>query len=134
MVFNYRLAWNSHVKLMISKAGRFIGTFSRLRPNLTTPSANVVYISLIRPILLITACSMGLLNTFQFVKECVLGRCPQYVKDYFTCNNKIHRRVARQSILLHLSAVRREITKKIFFTIDVLFLIIFLDERILFEH
>ena len=36
---------------MISKAGKRVGMLGRLRDNLTTHSANVVYISLIRPIL-----------------------------------------------------------------------------------
>ena len=36
---------------MISKAGKHVGMLGRLRDNLTTHSVNVVYISLIRPIL-----------------------------------------------------------------------------------
>ena len=36
---------------MISKVGKRVGMLGRLRDNLTTHSANVVYISLIRPIL-----------------------------------------------------------------------------------
>ena len=52
MVFDERLSWGSHVKKMISKAGKRVGMLGRLRDNLTTHSANVtVYISLIRPIL-----------------------------------------------------------------------------------
>ena len=51
MVFDECLCWGSHVKKMISKAGKHVGMLGRLRDNLTTHSANVVYISLIRPIL-----------------------------------------------------------------------------------
>ena len=50
--FDERLSWGSHVKKMISKAGKRAGMLGRLRDNLTTHSANAsVYISLIRPIL-----------------------------------------------------------------------------------
>ena len=41
----------TNVKKVISKAGKRVGMLDRLRDNLTTHSANVVYISLIRPIL-----------------------------------------------------------------------------------
>ena len=51
VVFDERLSWGSHVKKVISKAGKRVGMLRRLRDNLTTHSANVVYISLIRPIL-----------------------------------------------------------------------------------
>ena len=51
VVFDERLSWGSHVKKMISKAGKRVGMLGRLRDNLTTHSANVVHISLIRPIL-----------------------------------------------------------------------------------
>ena len=51
VVFDERLSWGSHVKKVISKAGKRVGMLGRLRDNLTTHSANVVYISLIRPIL-----------------------------------------------------------------------------------
>ena len=51
VVFDERLSWGSHVKKMISKAGKRVGMLGPLCDNLTTNSANVVYISLIRPIL-----------------------------------------------------------------------------------
>ena len=51
VVFDERLSWGSHVRKVISKAGKRVGMLGRLRDNLTTHSANVVYISLIRPIL-----------------------------------------------------------------------------------
>ena len=51
VAFDERLSWGSHVKKVISKAGKRVGMLGRLRDNLTTHSANVVYISLIRPIL-----------------------------------------------------------------------------------
>ena len=49
--FGERLSWGSNVKKIISKAGKRVGMLGRLRDNLTTHSANVVYLSLIRPIL-----------------------------------------------------------------------------------
>ena len=51
IVFDDRLSWNEQIKHLISKAGKRVGMLSRLRRNLTTESANVVYCSLIRPIL-----------------------------------------------------------------------------------
>ena len=51
VVFDERLSWGTHVRKVISKAGKRVGMLGRLRDNLTTQCANVVYISLIRPIL-----------------------------------------------------------------------------------
>ena len=49
---NYgRLSWNEHIKHLISKAGKHVGMLGRLRRSLTRESANIVYCSLIRPIL-----------------------------------------------------------------------------------
>ena len=50
IVFDERLSWGSHVSKVISKAGKCVDRLGHLRDNLTH-SANVVYISLIRPIL-----------------------------------------------------------------------------------
>ena len=51
VVFDERLSFNGHVKKLISKAGKRVGMVGRLRDNLTLHSANVVYTTLIRPIL-----------------------------------------------------------------------------------
>ena len=51
VVFHERLSFNSHVKKLISKAGKRLGMVWRLRDDLTLHSANVVYTTLIRPIL-----------------------------------------------------------------------------------
>ena len=51
VVFDERLSFNGHVKKLISKAGKRVGMVGRLRNNLTLHSANVVYTTLIRPIL-----------------------------------------------------------------------------------
>ena len=51
IVFDDRLSWNNHIKHLISKAGKQLGMLGRLRSSLTTESANVIYTSLIRPIL-----------------------------------------------------------------------------------
>ena len=51
IVFDDRLSWNEHIKHLISKAGKRVGMLGRLRRSLTRGSANVVYCSLIRPIL-----------------------------------------------------------------------------------
>ena len=51
IVFDDRLSWNEQIKYLISKAGKRVGMLGRLRRSLTRESANVVYYSLIRPIL-----------------------------------------------------------------------------------
>ena len=51
MVFDECLSFNSHVKKLISKAGKRVGMVGCLRDNLTLHSANFVYTTLIRPIL-----------------------------------------------------------------------------------
>ena len=51
VVFDERLSFNGHVKKLISKAGKRVGMVGRLRDNLTLHSANIVYTTLIRPIL-----------------------------------------------------------------------------------
>ena len=51
IVFDDRLSWNEHIKHLISKAGKRVGMLGRLRRSLTRESANIVYCSLIRPIL-----------------------------------------------------------------------------------
>ena len=51
VVFDECLSFNGHVKKLISKAGKRVGIVGCLRDNLTLHSANVVYTTLIRPIL-----------------------------------------------------------------------------------
>ena len=51
IVFYDRLSWNEHIKHLISKAGKRVGMLGRLRRGLTRESADIVYCSLIRPIL-----------------------------------------------------------------------------------
>ena len=51
IVFDDRLSRNEQIKYLISKAGKRVGMLGRLRRSLTRESANVVYCSLIRPIL-----------------------------------------------------------------------------------
>ena len=51
IVFDDRLSWNEQIKYLISKAGKRVGMLGRLRRSLTRESANVVYCSLIRPVL-----------------------------------------------------------------------------------
>ena len=45
------LSWEAHIKSVVSKAGKRIGMLGRLRSNLTTHSANIVYTSFIRPVM-----------------------------------------------------------------------------------
>ena len=49
--FDQRLNWNEHIDSLISKAGKRIGLLRRLRRFLTSHSANVIYLSMIRPTL-----------------------------------------------------------------------------------
>ena len=49
IVFDDRLSWNEQIKYLISKAGKCVGMLGRLHRR--EESANVVYCSLIRPIL-----------------------------------------------------------------------------------
>ena len=51
IVFDDCLSWNKQIRQLISRAGKRMGMLSRLRRSLTRESANVVYCSLIRPIL-----------------------------------------------------------------------------------
>ena len=46
-----RLGWNEHIISLISKAGKRIGLLSRLHRFLTSHSANVIYLLIIRPTL-----------------------------------------------------------------------------------
>ena len=153
----YSRIYPSHIKKMISKAGKHVGMLGRLCNNLMTHSADVANFSLIRPILkycdILWGCcgegnsqalealqkrarrivartyrsspAMDILkwpalaercreHAFQLVKKCIERRRPQYFDRCFTFNNKIHTRATRQRDLLHLPAVRTEVTKRSF--------------------
>lgn len=152
------LSWKDHIKSIVSKAGKRIGMLRRLRYNLTTHSANVVYTSFIRPVLeygdtvwtccgkgnaqelerlqnraarTVTKCSnseSALSNlkwanlecrrerhVFKLVKKSLSGQCPQFLRNYFTFNKDVVKRVTRQSNLLHLPKVRTETGKRSFY-------------------
>ena len=51
VVFDQHISWNAHVKYLLAKAGKRVGMLGRIRHNLTTHCANIVYTSHIRPIL-----------------------------------------------------------------------------------
>ena len=51
IVFDDHLGWNKQIKHLISKVGKRVGMLGRLRRSLTRESSNIVYCSLIRPIL-----------------------------------------------------------------------------------
>ena len=54
-------------------------------------------------------------SVFKLVKKCLQGQCPQYFKQYFKRNNKIHTCATRKSNLLHPPTVRTEIAKRSFY-------------------
>ena len=51
IVFDDRLSWNEQIKQLISKAGKRVGMLGRLRRSLTRENADIIYCSLIRPVL-----------------------------------------------------------------------------------
>ena len=54
-------------------------------------------------------------DTFNLVKRLIKGHCPQFFKNYFTFNNKLHSRNTRQKNLIQLPAVRTEVAKRSFY-------------------
>ena len=56
IIFYEHLYWNSHVKSIVSKAGKCVGFLGRLRRYLSAHSANTIYISMIRPIIHVEYC------------------------------------------------------------------------------
>ena len=50
-----------------------------------------------------------------FVKKCIEGNVPQFLKDYFRFNREIVSRFTRQSNNLHLPTIRTEIAKRSFY-------------------
>ena len=51
VIFDERLSWNNHIKYLLRKAGKRVELLGRIRYNISYPSANAVYTSLIRPII-----------------------------------------------------------------------------------
>ena len=110
VVFDERLSWGSHVRKVISKAGKRVGMLGCLCDNLTTHSSPSMDI-LKWPAL----AERRREHVFQLVNKCIEGRCPQYFDGYFTFNSTIHSRATRQRDLLHLPAVRTEVAKRSFY-------------------
>lgn len=54
-------------------------------------------------------------HVFKLVKKSLRGQCPQFLRNYFTFNKDVVRRVTRQSNLLHLPKVRTETAKRSFY-------------------
>ena len=50
VIFDDTISWTSHIKYIVSRAGKRLGMLSRLRRNLTVHAANTLYLSFIRPI------------------------------------------------------------------------------------
>ena len=81
IVFDDRLSWNEKIKQLISKAGKRVGMLGRLRRSLTRESANIIYCSLIRPVLEYCVSVWGCFgerhkerrrkSVFKFVKKCL---------------------------------------------------------------
>ena len=51
VVLDENLSWKSHVKYIISKAGKRIGLLGRVREDLTTNAANLIYKTFILPVM-----------------------------------------------------------------------------------
>ena len=51
VVLDENLSWKSHVKYIISKAGKRIGLLGRVRQHLTTNAANLIYRTFILPVM-----------------------------------------------------------------------------------
>ena len=51
VVFVEHISWNTHVKYVLTRTGKRVEMLSRIRTNLTTHCANVIYTSFIRPVL-----------------------------------------------------------------------------------
>ena len=54
-------------------------------------------------------------HTYNLVKKCLSGRCPQFFRNYFKFNSSVSKRETRQSRLLHLPWVRTEVAKRSFY-------------------
>lgn len=50
VLFDECITWKSHVKYILSRAGRRLGMLGRIRNDLTSHCANIIYVSFIRPI------------------------------------------------------------------------------------
>ena len=51
VVLDEVLSWNAHVKYVLGEAGKRVGMLSRMRCNVTTNTANMIYKSFILPVL-----------------------------------------------------------------------------------
>ena len=51
IVFDECISWNSHIQYILSRAGKRLGMLGRIRNNLTSHCANIIYTSYIRPVL-----------------------------------------------------------------------------------
>ena len=54
-------------------------------------------------------------HVFKLVKKSINGRCPQFLKNYFTFNRDIVSRNTRQSNKLYIPKVRKEVAKRYFY-------------------
>ena len=63
-------------------------------------------------------------HVLKFVKKCIHGRAPQFFNNYFMFNRDLVPRKTRQSHHLRPPSVKLECSKKSFFTMVVLFLIV----------
>ena len=51
VVFDEHICWNSHVKYVLSQAGKWLGMLGCIRGNLTSDCANSIYTAYIHPIM-----------------------------------------------------------------------------------
>jgi hypothetical protein len=54
-------------------------------------------------------------HVLKLVKKCILGKCPQFLNNYFVFNRDISSRITRQSDKLRLPKVRTECAKNSFY-------------------
>ena len=54
-------------------------------------------------------------HTFNLAKKCLVGCCPNFLRNYFMLNREVVSRMTRQSNMLHTPKVRKEIAKRSFF-------------------
>ena len=51
VAFDEHISWNSHVKYVLSRAGKWLGILGRIRGNRTSDCANSIYTAYIHPIM-----------------------------------------------------------------------------------
>ncbi|KAL9986631.1 hypothetical protein ACROYT_G000802 [Oculina patagonica] len=86
VVLDDALSWNAHVKYVLGKAGKRLGMLSRIRSDVTTNTANIIYKSFIIPVL----------DYCDTVWNC----CGKVNSDLI---EKLHRRAARLIVKHHNS-------------------------------